>query len=126
MGAMPSFVAATRRVVAQCSLGYGMALLMVDGKRTDVGTYSHNGVQQMQTETARNKGGRPIEQVLTEREKQVILLRYGLGGREPMTLEEVGQTFGVTRERIRQIEAKALRKLRNNPHVQTLRVYLED
>lgn len=50
---------------------------------------------------------------LKEREKQVIILRFGLQDGHPRTLEEVGKEFNVTRERIRQIEAKALRKLRN-------------
>lgn len=48
---------------------------------------------------------------LDERTKTVMILRFGLGGEEPITLEEVGQQFGVTRERIRQIESKAMRKL---------------
>ncbi len=52
-------------------------------------------------------------QDLKEREKQVIVLRFGLEDGHPRTLEEVGKEFNVTRERIRQIEAKALRKLRN-------------
>ncbi|MCQ2401592.1 MAG: RNA polymerase sigma factor RpoD [Lachnospiraceae bacterium] len=50
---------------------------------------------------------------LTEKEKEIIILRYGLDNGRSQTLEEVGQKYGVTRERIRQIEAKALRKLRN-------------
>lgn len=50
---------------------------------------------------------------LSEREKEVMVLRFGLEGDKPRTLEEIGQHFGVTRERIRQIETKALRKLRN-------------
>jgi RNA polymerase primary sigma factor len=48
---------------------------------------------------------------LPERERQIIELRFGLTGREPMTLEQVGQVFGVTRERIRQMEIKTLRRL---------------
>lgn len=51
---------------------------------------------------------------LDERSKDVIVLRFGLGGEDAMTLEEVGQHFGVTRERIRQIESKAMRKLSNH------------
>ena len=49
---------------------------------------------------------------LTPREKDIIMHRFGIGTDDPMTLEEVGRLYGVTRERIRQIEAKALRKLR--------------
>jgi RNA polymerase primary sigma factor len=58
---------------------------------------------------------------LPERERQVIELRYGLSGLEPLTLEEVGRTFGVTRERIRQIETNTLKKLRALPEAQMLR-----
>jgi len=58
---------------------------------------------------------------LPERERQVIELRYGLAGAEPLTLEEVGRTFGVTRERIRQIETNTLKKLRALPEAQMLR-----
>jgi RNA polymerase sigma factor, sigma-70 family len=50
---------------------------------------------------------------LTDREQQVLILRFGLKDGKPRTLEEVGQHFNVTRERIRQIEGKALTKLRN-------------
>lgn len=50
---------------------------------------------------------------LTEREQRVLRLRFGLDDGRARTLEEVGQKFGVTRERIRQIEAKTLRKLRH-------------
>jgi RNA polymerase primary sigma factor len=53
--------------------------------------------------------------VLTERERQVLEMRFGLRDGKDYTLEEVGKYFNVTRERIRQIEAKALRKLRTHP-----------
>ena len=53
-----------------------------------------------------------VLETLTEREQRVLELRYGLKGGEAKTLEEVGNAFNVTRERVRQIEAKALRKLR--------------
>ena len=62
---------------------------------------------------------------LTERERGIIQRRFGLLGGEPGTLEEVGRVFGVTRERIRQIEAKALCKLRHPSRAQQLHDYLE-
>lgn len=62
---------------------------------------------------------------LTEREEKVLRLRFGIGERCDHTLEEVGQDFDVTRERIRQIEAKALRKLRHPTRSRKLRGFLE-
>ena len=62
---------------------------------------------------------------LSEREKKVIQLRFGLLDGHPRTLEEVGREFGVTRERIRQIESKTLSKLRHPSRSQKLRDYLE-
>ncbi len=61
---------------------------------------------------------------LKERERQVIVLRFGLADGHPRTLEEVGKEFNVTRERIRQIEAKALRKLRNPVRSKRIRDFL--
>ena len=58
---------------------------------------------------------------LSERERHVIELRYGLNGQRPRTLEEVGRTFGVTRERVRQIETMTLRRLESLPEAQALR-----
>jgi RNA polymerase primary sigma factor len=62
---------------------------------------------------------------LTEREENVLRLRFGLDDGRTRTLEEVGQVFGVTRERIRQIEAKALRKLRHPSRSKMLKDFLE-
>jgi RNA polymerase primary sigma factor len=60
-------------------------------------------------------------EALPERERRVIVLRFGLGGDPPRTLEEVGRAFGVTRERIRQIECTTLRRLQSLPEAQPLR-----
>ena len=62
---------------------------------------------------------------LTDREKKVLMLRFGLKDGRSRTLEEVGKEFNVTRERIRQIEAKALRKLRHPSRSKKLKDYLE-
>ena len=62
---------------------------------------------------------------LTSRERQILRLRFGLEGDHPLTLEEVGQTFGLTRERIRQIEAKTLAKLRAFRDAQHMLDFLE-
>jgi RNA polymerase primary sigma factor len=62
---------------------------------------------------------------LTPREEQVLKLRFGLEDGRTRTLEEVGQQFNITRERIRQIEAKALRKLRHPSRSKKLKDYLD-
>jgi RNA polymerase primary sigma factor len=73
------------------------------------------------SERLQKEGVRKALDALPERERQVIELRYGLSGLEPLTLEEVGRTFGVTRERIRQIENNTLKKLQRLPEAQMLR-----
>ena len=66
-----------------------------------------------------------VMQTLTDREKKVLALRFGLEDGRSRTLEEVGKEFHVTRERIRQIEAKALRKLRHPSRSRKLKDYLD-
>jgi len=66
-----------------------------------------------------------VLQTLTEREEKVLRLRFGLGDGYPRTLEEVGSVFNVTRERVRQIEAKALRKMRHPTRSRELKPFVE-
>ena len=73
------------------------------------------------SEHLQKEGVRKALDALPDRERQVIELRYGLSGLDPLTLEEVGNTFGVTRERIRQIENNTLKKLKRLPETQMLR-----
>jgi RNA polymerase sigma factor (sigma-70 family) len=56
-------------------------------------------------------------EALTERQREVLRLRYGVGRTEPRSLAEIGQRLGVTRERARQIEGQAMRRLRTNPRL---------
>lgn len=69
---------------------------------------------------------RSVLSTLTSREEKVLRMRFGIGEKSDHTLEEVGQDFFVTRERIRQIEAKALRKLRHPSRAKRLKSYLEN
>lgn len=78
-------------------------------------------------EVEQNNLREKIEEVLTDlsdQEQQVLRMRFGLDDDTPKTLEEIGKVFGVTRERIRQIEAKALRKLRHPSRSKKLRDYM--
>ena len=69
--------------------------------------------------------GLAVLQTLSEREDGVVRLRFGLTDGQPRTLDEIGQVYGVTRERIRQIESKTMSKLRHPSRSQVLRDYLD-
>ena len=71
-------------------------------------------------ETLTNEALREALQKLSYRERRVLELRYGLGGKHPRTLKEIGRTFNVTHERIRQIESQSLKKLQDLPEAQKL------
>lgn len=62
---------------------------------------------------------------LTKREAEIVRLYFGLGHEQPMTLEEIGERFNLTRERIRQIKEKALRRLRHASRSKALRAFLD-
>jgi RNA polymerase primary sigma factor len=68
---------------------------------------------------------RDVLKTLTPREEKVLRMRFGIGEKSDHTLEEVGRDFSVTRERIRQIEAKALRKLRHPSRAKKLRSFVD-
>ena len=73
------------------------------------------------TDSLQREGLDRALRLLTERERRVIELRYGLADAEPQTLEQIGQDLGITRERVRQIETNSLRKLKRLPQAQSLR-----
>ena len=98
-----------------------------DEEDSHLGDYIQDVESQAPEETAENNDLREklsdVLHTLTPREEQVIRLRFGLDDGRPRTLEEVGRVFNITRERIRQIEAKALRKIRRPANIHRLREY---
>ncbi len=67
-----------------------------------------------------------LKRILNNQEKKIISLRFGIPDGNNMTLEQVGKNLGLTRERVRQIEKKALNKLQNHPSVSFLKDYLDN
>lgn len=67
-----------------------------------------------------------ILETLTESERQIIIMRYGLDGDQPMSLQQIGDKFNLSKERIRQIEKKAIRRLRHPSRSQKLKSFLQD
>ena len=111
---------------------------MTQGRR--VGIVTNDQAQDLVDTHSLREQGFPVEEVagsvrreeivavlslLTHRERSVLMLRFGLDDGHPLTLEEVGQKFGVTRERIRQIEAKTLAKLKAYREAQRLQDFLD-
>ena len=78
------------------------------------------------TRALRGEAVRKALDGLTDREREIVTMRFGIDGGDGRTLEEVGREFGVTRERVRQIEAKALAKLRHPMRSQPLREFRDD
>ena len=75
---------------------------------------------------AREKRAAILKRVLNNQEKEIISLRFGIPDDNNMTLEQVGKNLGLTRERVRQIEKKALIKLREHPSLKFLKDYLDE
>ena len=84
---------------------------------------SPNPDRQLLTESLQTEIGRALE-TLTPREADVVHLYFGLGEQHPMTLEEIGETFDLTRERVRQIKEKAIRRLKHTSRSKILKTYL--
>lgn len=100
-----------------------------DDEDSHIGDFIEDSVTQVPSDAATYAGLREVTEAilstLTEREEKVVRMRFGIGVTTDHTLEEVGRQFDVTRERIRQIEAKALRKLRHPSRSERLRSFLE-
>ena len=75
---------------------------------------------------ARKKRAEILRRVLNNQEKKILSLRFGIPDGNDMTLEQVGKNLGLTRERVRQIEQKALKKLREHPSLKFLKDYLDE
>ena len=84
---------------------------------------SPNPDRQLLHESLRTEISRALE-TLTPRESDVVRLYFGLGNQHPMTLEEIGETFDLTRERVRQIKEKAIRRLKHTSRSKILKTYL--
>jgi RNA polymerase primary sigma factor len=101
--------------------GAGLAPLSLetpvgDSGDTTIGDFVSDEREELFSDVMRTVGRMELERALStlpERERMILALRFGLTGEEPMTLERIGERFGLTRERIRQLEAKALAKLRH-------------
>ena len=122
-------VAQIKRLQAIAKEPTSLDAALTDDDDTTVGDLvADNSVEDPADELFREQTANKVREVLLtldEREQEVMALRYGLGGTHPKTLDEIGKIFGVTKERIRQIENKALRKLRNPIRANMLKPYLE-
>ena len=119
-----------REAIKIAQLPISLELPMGEDAESHLGDFieDHNAIQPL-VSTTRQLLKDEINEVLltlTPREHRVLQLRFGLEDGRSRTLEEVGFEFSVTRERIRQIEAKALRKLRHPSRSRKLRDYLEE
>ena len=98
----------------------------VDKYRTLNKMFNKNKKASSSNKDARKKRAEILRRVLNTQEKQIISLRFGIPDGNDMTLEQVGKNLGLTRERVRQIEQKALKKLREHPSLKFLKDYLDE
>jgi RNA polymerase primary sigma factor len=114
-----------REILRVAQLPVSLEKPIGDEEESELGDFVPDETQESPFESAsehlQREDIRKALDALPERERQVIELRFGLRGHDPLTLEEVGRAFGVTRERIRQIENNTLKKLKRLPETQSLR-----
>ena len=104
--------------------GVGILVLDQDMEVTWVNAYAREILAASEDEVL-GSGIHQVLDTLSEREAGVVSMRFGLTDGQPKTLDEIGKVYGVTRERIRQIESKTMSKLRHPSRSQVLRDYLE-
>jgi RNA polymerase sigma factor (sigma-70 family) len=98
----------------------------VDKYRTLNKMFNKNKKASSSNKDAREKRAEVLNRILNSQEKEIISLRFGIPDDNNMTLEQVGKNLGLTRERVRQIEQKALKKLREHPSLKFLKDYLDE
>ena len=98
----------------------------VEKNRTLNKMFNKNKKASSSNKDARDKRFEILNRILNNQEKEIISLRFGIPDDNNMTLEQVGKNLGLTRERVRQIEKKALVKLRDHPSLKFLKDYLDE
>ena len=98
----------------------------VEKNRTLNKMFNNNTKASPSNKDAREKRSEILNRILNNQEKEIISLRFGIPDDNNMTLEQVGKNLGLTRERVRQIEKKALIKLRDHPSLKFLKDYLDE